>query len=117
MGVAGTAALLALTAFAAPAVRRAAVAVTSPIAAMGGMPLSIYTLHLVVISLAKRTDPATDTVTDDSWPLVLGLIVGSMVFAWLWRRYVGRGPLEWLLRWASGRARSDARPAPEQRSA
>ncbi|GAA1510592.1 putative membrane protein [Agromyces terreus] len=103
--------LLALTAFVAPAVRRATVAVTSPIAAMGGMPLSIYTLHLVVISLAQRTDEASNTVTDDSWPLLVGLVVGSMAFAWLWRRFIGRGPLEWALRWASGRAWADARRA------
>ncbi|GAA1838372.1 DUF418 domain-containing protein [Agromyces salentinus] len=117
VGAAVVAVLLALTLFAAAGVRRATVAVTSPIAAMGGMPLTIYTLHLVVISLAKRTEPGTGAVTDDSWPLLVGLVVGSMLFAWLWRRFIGRGPLEWLLRWASGRARADSRPAPEQPAA
>jgi uncharacterized membrane protein len=106
VGAAVVAVLLALTAFAAAGVRRATIAVTSPIAAMGAMPLTIYTLHLVVISLAKQTDPVTGAVTDDSWPLLVGLVVGSMAFAWLWRRFIGRGPLEWLLRWASGRARA-----------
>jgi uncharacterized membrane protein len=114
VGAAVVAVLIALTTFAAPAVRRATVVVTSPIAAMGGMPLSIYTLHLVVIALAVYPDPETGVLTDDSWALLLGLVIGSMAFAWLWRRFVGRGPLEWLLRWASGRARSDARRAPEQ---
>ncbi|MGI9822612.1 DUF418 domain-containing protein [Agromyces sp. Marseille-Q5079] len=102
--------LLALTTFAAPRVRRVTVAVTSPIAAMGGMPLSIYTLHLVVLALAIRVDPATDTLTDDSWGLLIGLVIGSMAFAWLWRRYVGRGPLETMLRWASGRGRAPREP-------
>jgi len=66
----------------------------------------IYTIHLVVISLAIRMEDGVPT--DDSWPLLVGLIVGSMVFAWLWRRHLGRGPLERLLRRASGRDRADA---------
>ena len=107
------AALVALTGLARPAVRRVARTVLSPITAMGAMPLSIYTIHLVVIAGAKRTE--NGVVTDDSWPLLIGLVVGSMVFAWLWRRYVGRGPLEQVLRWASGRDRADAAAAPEAR--
>ncbi|MFF2371021.1 heparan-alpha-glucosaminide N-acetyltransferase domain-containing protein [Agromyces sp. NPDC058110] len=104
--------LLVLTGFASAGVRRVAVAATSPIAAMGSMPLTVYTLHLVVIALAIRTDPASGAVTDDSWPLLVGLVVGSMAFAWLWRRFVGRGPFEMLLRWASGRSRRVATADP-----
>jgi len=74
------------------------------------MPLSIYTLHLVVISLAKRRE--NGFLTDDSWLLVIGLVVGSMLFAWLWRRYLGRGPLERALRWASGRDRAEVDQSP-----
>jgi uncharacterized membrane protein len=106
VGVLVVGALLALTSLARPPVRRAAQTVLSPITAMGSMPLSIYTMHLVVISLAVHVEDGV--VTDDSWPLLLGLIVGSMLFAWLWRRYIGRGPLEQGLRWASGRSRADA---------
>ena len=101
--------LLTLTALARPPVRRVASAVLSPVMAMGSMPLSIYTIHLVVISLAIRMEDGVPT--DDSWALLLGLIVGSMVFAWLWRRHLGRGPLERLLRRASGRDRTDAATA------
>ncbi len=99
-------ALLTLTVLARPQLRRAAGVLLAPITAMGSMPLSIYTLHLVVIALAVRTDDGV--VTDDSWPLLLGLIAGSMIFAWVWRRHLGRGPLEQGLRWASGRSRADA---------
>ena len=99
-------ALVVLTALARPSIRRVAGAVLSPITAMGSMPLSVYTLHLLVIAAAKRT--VNGVVTDDSWPLLIGLVVGSMVFAWVWRRFLGRGPLERLLRWASGRERADA---------
>jgi uncharacterized membrane protein len=110
VGVVVVAAMLVLTAFTRPSVRRAASAVLSPITAMGAMPLSIYTLHLVVISAAIRSEDGFRT--DDSFELLAGLIIGSMLFAWLWRRYLGRGPLERLLRWASGRSRSDAASPP-----
>lgn len=110
VGALVVAVMLALTALARPAVRRVAGAVLSPVVAMGAMPLSIYTLHLVVISLAKRQEDGVPT--DDSWPLVIGLVVGAMAFAWLWRRFLGRGPLERLLRWASGRDRSEVEAAP-----
>ncbi|GGI43523.1 putative membrane protein [Agromyces flavus] len=103
VGVVVVAAVVALTALARPAVRRVARTALAPIIAMGAMPLTIYTAHLVVISMSKRTEDGR--VTDDSWPLTVGLIVGSMVFAWVWQRFVGRGPLEMLLRWASGRSR------------
>ncbi len=109
VGAVVVAAMLMLTALARPAVRRVAGAVLSPVIAMGAMPLSIYTIHLVVIALAIRVEDGVPT--DDSWELVIGLIVGSMAFAWLWRRYLGRGPLEQLLRRASGRDRADAAPA------
>jgi uncharacterized membrane protein len=106
VGALVVAALLVLTALAPPAMRSVAGTVLSPVTAMGSMPLSIYTIHLVVISLAIRVEDGVPT--DDSWALLAGLIVGSMVFAWLWRRYLGRGPLERLLRRASGRERAGA---------
>ncbi|MRG60441.1 DUF1624 domain-containing protein [Agromyces sp. CFH 90414] len=83
-------------------VRRVASAVLSPIAAMGAMPLTIYTVHLVVLAASIRVENGFRT--DDSWPLAIALVVGSMVFAWCWRRWVGRGPLEEFMRFASGRA-------------
>lgn len=106
VGALVVAAMLALTALARPTVRRAARAFLSPVIAMGAMPLSVYTIHLVVIAAAKREENGVPT--DDSWPLTIGLIVGSMAFAWLWRRFLGRGPLERVLRRASGRDRADA---------
>ncbi|MFB9309133.1 putative membrane protein [Agromyces hippuratus] len=106
VGVVVVAGMLLLTFFARPSVRRVAGAVLSPVIAMGAMPLTIYTLHLVVLAASIRIEGGYST--DDSFELLLGLIVGSMVFAWLWRRYLGRGPLERALRWASGRSRADA---------
>ncbi|AWB96014.1 hypothetical protein DCE93_10370 [Agromyces badenianii] len=110
VGVVIVAGMLLLTGLARLRVRRVAGAVLSPITAMGSMPLSIYTVHLVVIAAAVRVEHGIPT--DDSAELLVGLIVGSMLFAWLWRQYLGRGPLERLLRWASGRSRAAAARAP-----
>ncbi len=112
-GAVVVAAMLTLTRLARASVRRVFGAILSPVIAMGAMPLSIYTIHLVVISFAIRVEDGVRT--DDSWPLLIGLVVGSMAFAWLWRRYVGRGPLERFLRWASGRDRADAAALPAPR--
>ncbi|GAA1815928.1 DUF418 domain-containing protein [Agromyces neolithicus] len=109
VGVVVVAAMLLLMQFARPVVRRVAGLLLSPITAMGSMPLSVYTLHLIVIAMSVRTENGVRT--DDSWGLVIALIVGSMLFAWLWRRHIGRGPLEQLLRWMSGRSRADV-PSP-----
>ncbi|MGR2753410.1 heparan-alpha-glucosaminide N-acetyltransferase domain-containing protein [Agromyces arachidis] len=104
VGLMIVAATVTLTGLARPAVRRIASVALSPVGAMGAMPLTIYTAHLIVISFGKyrRED---GVISDDSWPLLIGLTIGSMLFAWLWRRYLGRGPLEQALRWASGRSR------------
>ncbi|MBM7829882.1 putative membrane protein [Agromyces cerinus] len=113
VGVVVVAGMLLLTFFARPSVRRVACAVLSPVIAMGSMPLTIYTLHLVVLAASIRVEGGF--YTDDSFELLFGLIVGSMIFAWLWRRYLGRGPLERVLRWASGRGRADGPRAPDRR--
>lgn len=105
VGAAIVAAMVTLTALAREPVRRVASALLSPITAMGAMPFTIYTVHLVVLAAAIRVENGFRT--DDSWPLTIGLIVGSMVFAWCWRRFVGRGPLETGMRYASGRARAE----------
>jgi uncharacterized membrane protein len=107
------ASMVTVTAFARPWVRRAAGTILSPVIAMGAMPLSIYTMQLIVLGFSIRVEDGV--MTDDSWGLLVGLVVGSMVFAWVWRRYLGRGPLERALRWASGRDRADASPAPTPR--
>jgi uncharacterized membrane protein len=60
----------------------------APLAAIGSMPLSMYSLHLVVLALVEDADPL---------PFWLAQAGGGLALAWLWRRYVGRGPLEQLV--------------------
>lgn len=62
--------------------------VLAPLAALGGMPLSAYTLHLLVLSAVTA---------EERLAFYLAQVIALLVAAVLWRRYVGRGPLEAVL--------------------
>lgn len=99
--------LIALTMFTPGRVRRASAIVLTPLAAAGSMPLTVYTVQVLVLWASIRTENGIRT--DDSWLMVGALTVGSLLLAWLWRRYIGRGPLEWIIGVASGRVSLEAR--------
>lgn len=71
--------------------------VLSPLAAAGALSLTLYTAHVVVLAVLR-----TATGGDDRWIVpdatLPSLIIGSLVVAVLWRRFVGTGPLETALR-------------------
>ncbi|WIB76503.1 heparan-alpha-glucosaminide N-acetyltransferase domain-containing protein [Curtobacterium sp. MCPF17_002] len=67
---------------------RSAERVAFPLAAVGSMPLTVYAGHLVVLALLP-TSP--DSGVAWAW-----FAIGSVLFAMLWRRFLGRGPLERL---------------------
>jgi uncharacterized membrane protein YeiB len=69
----------------------------APVGAMGSMPLSIYTGQILVIA-SFYIAAGRPFVVYDSWALVAWLIIGSALFALTWRRFVGPGPLEWVMR-------------------
>lgn len=71
-----------------------------PLAALGAMPLTAYTLHVVAIWVA--TGPQ-GSVADNAF--FIGLTLGLLIFATLWLAFVGRGPLEQLPIWASKKLR------------
>lgn len=58
---------------------------TTPLAAVGSMPLTLYAAHVVVLAT---------TDSDDPFRYYLTQVAVALVAASLWRRYVGRGPLE-----------------------
>jgi uncharacterized membrane protein len=60
----------------------------TPLWAAGSMPLSLYTAHVAFLGL---------TETDDPEPYYLAQALMALLLATLWRRYVGRGPLEQVL--------------------
>lgn len=63
--------------------------VLKPVAAIGSMPLSLYTAHLLLLVVPLMPE-------DRSLEFCVHLmLLGS--FALLWRAFFTRGPLEWLL--------------------
>jgi uncharacterized membrane protein len=71
-----------------------------PIASVGAMALTVYSLHIVVLAIF----PPDGTYGGFVWLLY---IVGAIVFAVAWRVVVGRGPVERILTWSSHRATTD----------
>ncbi|MBG6056324.1 putative membrane protein YeiB [Salinibacterium sp. CAN_S4] len=73
-----------------------------PLAAVGSMALTVYTVHIVAIAVIGASVPG-----EDDNVLWLVFVVVALVAASLWKFFIGKGPLEWLLTAAS---RSAARP-------
>jgi uncharacterized membrane protein YeiB len=76
-------------------------AVFSPISAVGSMPLTIYTAQLIVLAVYIEVQPEA---FDIEYPLslFLAMSIAAIVFAVLWRRFLGAGPLERFMKRASG---------------
>ena len=69
-------------------------------AATGQVALSLYLLHSGILWLWRVA--GWHRFPDD--PLLLLIIVpGTLVIGWLWWRYVGTGPVEWLMGAVTGR--------------
>jgi uncharacterized membrane protein len=66
-------------------VTRRAGLLLAPLSAVGSMPLTVYSAHLLVLHHTDSSDPTR------SYLLQVGT---ALVVAPLWRRFVGRGPLE-----------------------
>ena len=81
------------------ACRTVLVWVVLPLRAVGAMPLTAYTLQLVVwavvaaLTLERVSDLAGFRALEPFWPLTLG----TVLFCTAWALLVGRGPLETLL--------------------
>lgn len=65
---------------------RLAERIAFPLAAVGSMPLTVYSGHLVVIALLSEYP---ESAAAWGWFALV-----SIVFAMTWRRFLGRGPLE-----------------------
>ena len=69
----------------------------SPVAAAASMALTLYSAHLVLL--------ATGVLRDQPAALYPLMVLGAMAFAVVWRRWVGQGPLEWIVAAAAGATR------------
>jgi len=81
-----------------------------PLAAMGSMTFTLYSLHVLV--LAKDSP----FLVDDRQTLWLAHVVVALGLASLWRTTMGRGPLEALAAWADRLARRAAGRTPGDRN-
>ncbi|GMA30798.1 heparan-alpha-glucosaminide N-acetyltransferase domain-containing protein [Litorihabitans aurantiacus] len=69
----------------------------APLAALGSMSLTIYSIQLVVIAILGEN---AVYYPESNVPLV-ALAAASIAFAWAWRLTLGQGPLERLLKLTS----------------
>lgn len=67
---------------------------TYPLTSVGRMPLTVYSGHILVLAVIVALHP--ENAAGGPWYLEL-FILGSFVFASLWRWGVGRGPFELAL--------------------
>jgi hypothetical protein len=69
---------------------------TWPFAATGSMTLTLYSAHIVLIAIV-----GAEIVYEPSNTAYVALCAGCLVFASVWKRFVGQGPLEAVLTRAS----------------
>lgn len=81
-------------------VQRAVTAVFTPFRAWGRIALSLYVLHVGLIAwwLTNVGYP----VQNDYLPWML-VLPGVLVIGWLWVRWIGTGPVEWVMGLLTGR--------------
>ncbi|WP_262003458.1 acyltransferase family protein [Microbacterium sp. Mcb102] len=71
-----------------------------PLVACGQVALSLYLLHVGLIALWNN---ANGRPTENFWPGWLVIVPGMILVGWLWWRFVGTGPVEWVMGWLTGR--------------
>ena len=71
--------------------------ILSPLGAVGSMPLTIYTGQLLVLAIFLSVPRGQEQYAIEYWGLLAGIALASVVFAVLWRRYAGRGPMEQMM--------------------
>ncbi|WP_092976402.1 DUF418 domain-containing protein [Actinopolyspora lacussalsi] len=67
-----------------------------PLAAVGALALTCYAGHLLVLR-ALGPERLAPLMGEHPHALWLLLVTGALLCAALWRRFLGRGPLEWTL--------------------
>jgi hypothetical protein len=71
-----------------------------PLAAAGAMPLTVYTVHVLVLATWYILDPAGWAPDSTTWTI---FAIATLVIAPVWRITVGQGPLERAFSLLSGR--------------
>lgn len=81
-------------------------AIFAPFIACGQVALSLYLLHVWLIALWNTNYGRPVDNVYIGW---LVIVPGVMAVGWLWARFIGTGPVEWLMGLISGR-RKPLRP-------
>jgi uncharacterized protein len=102
--------IVALATVRAPGAARVVDALFTPLRALGTVSLSVYVLQVAVVAVMARFA----IPIEGRWAAWLILVVGVSLVGILWWRFVGKGPIEWMLGIVSGRYRLSRR-LPEQR--
>lgn len=71
-----------------------------PLIACGQVALSLYLLHVGLIALWSGDHGRP---VDNFWPGWLVIVPGMILAGWLWWRFIGTGPVEWVMGWLTGR--------------
>lgn len=80
-------------------------AVFVPLCACGQVALSLYLLHGSLIAFWSN---AYGRPAENFYLGWLVIVPGMIVVGWLWWRFVGTGPVEWVMGWLSGRPESSS---------
>jgi len=80
-------------------------AVFVPLSACGRVALSLYILHGGLIALWSN---AYGRPVENFYLGWLVIVPGMIVVGWLWWRFVGTGPVEWVMGWLSGRPKTSS---------
>ena len=90
-----------------PGPTRVVAAVFEPLRAVGTLALSLYVLHVAMLALWAPGGvwPAENDLL--GW---LVIVPGTLAIGYLWWRFVGTGPVEWLMGAATGRRKPLRRP-------
>lgn len=97
--------IVALATVRAPGPARVIDAFFTPFRALGTVSLSVYVLQVAVVAAMV----AFAIAVEGRWGAWLILVVGVSLVGILWWRFVGKGPIEWLLGVVSGRYRFSPR--------
>ena len=90
--------------------------VFEPLRAIGATALSIYLFHVGLIALMTRWGYVPIWDGYGQWAVIVIVVVA---IGWLWWRFIGVGPVEWLLGWVTLRPkrwRRENASAPSERT-
>jgi uncharacterized protein len=81
-----------------PRPARAIAIVFEPLRAIGATALSIYLFHIGLLALMTRWGYVPIW---DGYAQWAAIVVGVTAIGWVWWRFIGVGPVEWLLGWVT----------------